>query len=317
MLSAFWSGIGGKLADQWVARLLTPAMLFWAVGALAWCWSERPAGARGEGVVADFGEALQARANAVADLSGAEQIAWLIATLAAVAGSAIIAERLTAPFLRIVEGYWPGGRPRWLWNALVRRAQGRRRTLRERWGALRRLDGKTAHQLTAEGLLAVRLHALPPEEQMMPTALGNLLRAVEVRPGRRYGLDAVITWPRLWLLLPDTTREELAASRGRLDTAGRGVLWALATIVWGALVWWIAPVAVAVAVAVYRGGVLPAASVHGDLVEAAYDVHRSALYEALRLPLPDGPAGEPAAGHALTAYLWEGYAPEDLRFRGG
>jgi hypothetical protein len=314
MLSSFWSGIGPKLADQWVARLLTPAMLFWAVGALAWCWTERPATARGQDFFADFADALQARADVIAERSGAGQIALIVAALAVVAGSAVLAERLTAPFLRVLEGYWPGGRPRWLWNALVGRARARRRALRDRWGELRKLEQPTAQQRSHEGALAARLHAVPPEDLLMPTALGNVLRAAELRPSRRYGLDAVVTWPRLWLLLPETSREEVSASRARLDGAGRGVLWLLATAAWGGLVWWIAPVAIAAALAVHRGGVLPAAQVYGDLVEATYDLHRTTLYDALRLPRPAGPASEPEAGRALTAYLWEGYAPDDLRF---
>jgi hypothetical protein len=155
---------------------------------------------------------------------------------------------------------------------------------------------------------------MPPEEYLMPTALGNILRSGELRPERRYGLDPVVAWPRLWLLLPDTTRTEIAGSRGQLDAAGRGVLWVLFTAVWSVFVWWIAPVAVLVAIILYRSAVLPSAQVYADLVEAAFDLHRPALYQALRLQPPTRPADEPNAGRQLTTYLWEGYAPETMKF---
>lgn len=317
MLSAFWNGIGSKLADEWGARLLTPALLFWGAGGTAWVWSQRPPAARGHGLATDLSRAVEHRANVIARLSTSEQVLWLVAALLVVAASAVVAERLTAPFLRMLEGYWPGGRPRWLWRALVGFSRRRRGHLRTRWGQLRERAEPTPADRAREGMLARRLHAMPPEAFAMPTALGNILRAGELRPARRYGLDVVPVWPRLWLVLPDTTRQELIATRAGLDAAGRGVLWAVASVIWSLLVWWAAPVAVAVALVIYRGGVLPAAVTYSDLVEAAFDLHRSALYEALRLPAPPRPADEPEAGQQLSTYLWEGYAPESLHFRDG
>ncbi|HRY14319.1 MAG TPA: hypothetical protein P5330_00415, partial [Candidatus Competibacteraceae bacterium] len=36
MSTKFVEGVGGKLAEQWVATLLTPAFAFWAGGLAAW-----------------------------------------------------------------------------------------------------------------------------------------------------------------------------------------------------------------------------------------------------------------------------------------
>ncbi|WP_312630268.1 MULTISPECIES: hypothetical protein [unclassified Pseudofrankia] len=53
--------------------------------------------------------------------------------------------------------------------------------------------------------------------------------------------------------------------------------------------------------------VIPArAQVFGDLIEAAYDTHRTTLYTQLRWPPPASPHQEHEHGRKLTAYLWPG-----------
>lgn len=42
-----------------------------------------------------------------------------------------------------------------------------------------------------------------------PTRLGNLIASYEEYPFRRYGMDAVFYWPRLWLKLPKDVRNEV------------------------------------------------------------------------------------------------------------
>jgi hypothetical protein len=106
----------------------------------------------------------------------------------------------------------------------------------------------------------------------MPTLLGNLLRAVEEYPGRRYGLDAVVCWPRLYLLLPEATQKEIGAVRERLNESTRLLAWSLLFLVWTIWQWW-ALLGLVVAWLAYRGMVI-AAGVYGDLVRAAFDLHR-------------------------------------------
>lgn len=49
----------------------------------------------------------------------------------------------------------------------------------------------------------VRLETLYPlEGDVMPTAVGNVFRAFERYPGRRYGIDAVLFWPHLTSAIP-------------------------------------------------------------------------------------------------------------------
>ena len=46
-------------------------------------------------------------------------------------------------------------------------------------------------------------------ESIMPTKLGNILKAVEQYSGNRYGMDSTIWWPRLFNLLPMETKGKL------------------------------------------------------------------------------------------------------------
>ena len=66
------------------------------------------------------------------------------------------------------------------------------------------------------------------------------------------------------------------------------------------------PIGLAVAIVAVTV-VLPArAQAFGDLIEAAYDLHRTGLYQQLRWPLPANPGEEHACGRQLTAYLRRG-----------
>ena len=147
----------------------------------------------------------------------------------------------------------------------------------------------------------------------MATRLGNRLRAAETRPDDRYGLDAITCWPRLWLVVPQAAQDEVTAARRALDACAEVWLWAALFCGWGVLSWWTVPVGVVVAAGAYRA-ILAAAGVYAELVVACYDLNRTALYRALRWPVPGTPAEERTAGRELTRYLARGAAPAGLSF---
>jgi hypothetical protein len=60
---------------------------------------------------------------------------------------------------------------------------------------------------------------------------------------------------------------------------------------------------------------LSAAEVYGDLLEAAFDLHRFALYEALHFPSPKDTSEERQKGQQLTAYLFYGLVAESVTFQ--
>jgi hypothetical protein len=299
MLTNFWTGLGGKLAESWAAAILSPAFAFWMGGFGAWLYGR------------DDGGFQTAVDDLTADFSGRStpvQAAVIIAALLVITASGIVVQALALPVLRMLEGYWP--RP----LDPVRRELTKRRSQRidddaERWRQLARkhLAGTVTESERDEYARLDRRRREAPvrPELRMPTKLGNVLRAAEARPGDRYGLDSIVCWPRLWLVLPESARKEVTDSRKVLNVRAEIWLWAALFLVWTVFAWWAPVVGVVVAFAAYRS-MISAAAVYGDLVVSCYDLHRSELYKALRWPLPERPGEEQAEGRKMTQYLSRG-----------
>lgn len=319
----FLDGLSGKLAEQWSASLLTPAFAFWTGGVLVGIQRH------------DWGKAIS---TILGDPDNNLQIiAVSILGFLLIATSATLIQRFEFVTLRILEGYWP----RWL--ARVRRWAINRQIRQfkqddERWRTLDKQQenqGLTAEEEDTLARLEQSLRRMPVQTQkLMPTRLGNILRAAELQPKVRYGLDAVVCWPHLWLLLPDQARTELHAARQTLNAGVRAWLWSiLFALVWtpfGLLRWsaarawptlalspwalWPAVVGILSAFLAYRW-MLEAAMSYGDLIEAAFDLYRTSLYTALRLPLPANSTEEKATGRQITQYLWRGIVGSPVTFQ--
>jgi len=298
MLETFWEGAGSKVADRLLAALLGPALVFWTGGALAW--------------IAHFGwPATLARLTPVLEH---EQLAAFVAIPTLVAVSAALEAILVLPTLRLLEGYGP------LWSPLRATAVGwtnaRANRAREKWQALAELEtgSLSAAQRTEFVDLDLQLRRVPVNAaDRMPTALGNVLRAAERRPTDKYGLDAVICWPRLWLLLPEDVREQISEARSALDTGARIWLWGFFFIGWSILTLWAIPIALIAMLSAGRW-LVGAAETYGDLLESAFDLFRARLYESLRWPLPDDTSEEFVAGQLLTEYLFRGTVANPVRY---
>jgi hypothetical protein len=309
VLTQLWTGLGGKLSERVLGALLSPALAFWTAGAVAWLYATAPA---------RWLDEIRSRTENLTGAPGAVQLAIVLGLLAVLMVTSRAVDALALPVLRLLEGYWP--RPLGpLRRALVGRTTTRRDRLTTRWRVLR---SRPEEELNAdEGAELVRLDRrlrriplLP--RQHMPTRLGNVLRSAESRPVRKYGLDSVVCWPHLWLLLPDTTRGEIGAARNQLDRAASGVVWGALLLGWTIWTWWAPLAAATVAVLCYLATVR-AATRYADLVEAAWDLHRNELYTTLRWPLPDTPAAEYEAGRALTSYLLRGARGQTPSFTAG
>ncbi len=101
MSAKFLESIGSKLAEQWVASLLTPAFVFWAGGAAAG--------------LQRFG--WKPASTWFSKQPEPLQIALLVGGFCLIAASAFVVQRFDLPVLRFLEVYWhPWFRPlrRWL-----------------------------------------------------------------------------------------------------------------------------------------------------------------------------------------------------------
>ncbi len=250
--------------------------------------------------------------------------------------AALLLQPLQRPLVRMLEGYWAEGPhcPAWL-GMMARHGQ------RRRYAKLSRLafrdfpcendrpqglDGYYVSHSTDSGrplqewrayethrnrMATRRLHSrFPAEERILPTALGNTLRAAEDRAGKRYGLDTVTVWPALYTVLSPAVREAVDDQRNQMDVSARlSVMLSLCAVVSAVMLWrypyWLLGSLVGtllVALLAYRAALVAAES-YGVMIGLAFDRHRFDLLAALHLPQPADTTAESEFNQQLTAYL--------------
>jgi hypothetical protein len=292
-------GLGRDIGARFALVGLLPGVVL-ALFVLALLWSGAPGEAPDLDRILDEARELDAWAG------GLLFLALLVA--------AIVMQPLQLGLVRWLEGYWP--RPL---AARGRERYERRVTALEATTAPRRKP-LTPEELATMSDAASELRLLPPREHLMPTRLGNALRAAEVRAGEPYGLDAVVAWPRLYPLLPDPVRAVVDGQRDALDVNARFCsIFAAAAVISAALLvthgWWLlVPVGCLVlAWLAYRAAVASAVA-YGESIRTAVDLHRFTLLEALHLPLPATPEEERELNRKLSRFLLQG-VPLDAPFQ--
>lgn len=166
---------------------------------------------------------------------------------------------------------------------------------------------------------AVRLNGCFPakRESLLPTEFGNVLRAFETHPRRRYGLDGIAIWPRVAMLLSDGERADV-------DEASTDVQFFVNLLVVTVLVGAVLAADVAAHATSISGRVVSAALVSmgtlaagvlcwrasigagrrwGSSVRAAFDLHRLELYERLGVKTPHTAAEDIVIGRAVNRLL--------------
>lgn len=133
------------------------------------------------------------------------------------------------------------------------------------------------------------------ENLIMPTRLGNTLRAAENYSYIAYGMESVFWWPRLWPLLPDVVRKEIDESLVSLVALLNFTSLIVAVAIFGSyslrqsglyrLAWLELFVGIILAYISYRAAVLQAED-YGESIRAAIDLYRFNLLKALHQPLP-------------------------------
>jgi hypothetical protein len=255
------------------------------------------------------------------ELSGVEGVLLALALVA----FAILSQPLQTGIVRLMEGYWGTTRPA---VAAADWSRGRHLKRRARLDALQRTTAADAdrnatarvHRSYAAWALTRRY---PPAPFVMPTRLGNALRAAEDRAGRRYGLETIAAWPRLYPLLSERVAALVDDQRAQMDVAARFTAVLLAAAVVSAVLlathgWWLAVPAVALALAwlSYRG-TCSTALAYGDGLEVAFDLHRLDLRAQLHLQLPRTLEEERALNQELSKFLLQPFAGRRLTYEPG
>jgi hypothetical protein len=282
------------------------ALVYWMGGMGAWAYS------RG-GV-----NALSAPGQWFGRQPGATQAAVVPAVLAAVVATGLVVNQLVGGALRMFEGRWPSWTAplhHWLVARRTRRAAAEDDAWEHARNWLQPPATPTARQVLAYTSLEQRRRRRPAlPNYLLPTKVGNILRAADLRIGDKYGLDNAAVWPRLLLILPDPARTQLATARAAVDRTTTAAVFGVLFCCFAAFT----PLVIPIGLALTAGAVLvvlPArVQALSDLMEAAYDLHREALYRQLRWPVPTNPKDDRAQGMRLSAYLRDGSDSTDPTF---
>jgi hypothetical protein len=235
----------------------------------------------------------------------------------------LILQPLQLSLVRLLEGYWGESRIGRLFAAPGLALARRRRQSLERATKLAGDPGSKPSQQQEEAMVAAarRLdRSFPPEDELMPTQLGNVLRASENRAGGRYGLLTVVTWPRLYPLLPQGTVQIVDDQRDQLDLAARFCVVSLlgAAVSLGLLapygIWLLVPAAALVFAWISYRAAVAAALQYAVGLETAYDLHRLELLRGLHLRLPTDSKSERTTNEALSTFLLQGPAFAELEY---
>lgn len=218
---------------------------------------------------------------------GATQIVWAVAFAASALLVSSVLANLSTPILRWYEGYWRGP------IARLGRAHHARRL------------GRAPYSLVYQR------YPLPSSaDEAQPTTLGNVLRNAELHARDRYDLDAVVVWPRLFLIAPDHVRASVGVLRGELEMllnvctlAGLyGVIAGVRELVADGP-WWRFPLVFGVPMVVGMLAYLASVAVagaYGEQIKSVFDTYRLELLEKVD---PDNPAAENVRWYRL-AQLW-------------
>ncbi len=290
-MTSFFGELGKRLVERWLALLLLPSLLLAAVVGVAIALGQRAAldAARLAATADEWFRALAA-------LPVASQVLLLGVFLLACSGAGLVVRALSGVTQRLWLGSW-GHRTQPLQDALVRRRA-------SRWDAADAMSVASGADERARARAAVRRNAIAPARPTRPTWMGDQIAAMEARLHNEHGADLESWWPRLWLVIDESTRGELRAARSVFDAAALQATWAVAYLLTAAI-WWPAGL---IAAGVWVVGWLrgrAAVRTYAALVESAIDVNKAVLARRLGLLGEDQPF-DPGVGRRVTVVCRKG-----------
>jgi hypothetical protein len=216
--------------------------------------------------------------------------------------------------VRFLEGYWDG----WAVGRLLGRAMVARH--RRRLAQLQAIAWSIPHTKMEAGRQRRALGQLEPypaADRLLPTRLGNALRASEDEAGPRYGFATMTMFPRLYPTLSDRLAGVVDDARDQLDTATRmSVTLLVATAVSATLLgahgpWLAVPATTALLSWIAYRAAVRTARTYGQALCLAFDLHRFDMLQALHYPLPTNPTQERAFNERLSEFFISGCDPDD------
>ena len=266
ILTALLSEFGKKLADKWLSAILLPGLLL--IAAL-WC-----AHNLGNAHAVDQ-KLLVSRLRWTSNFlrsDPAELAAGIVLVLLTAFLSGIVAEAIAG----LVNRIWTSRHPQFLIRHRKRRA-------------IRASQHRNLRMLTRD--LPERL-----------TSAGDRFRLVGERVEAQYGLDVILIWPRLWLLVSADTRGELQLAFERYQDATRLVGWSFLFLLTGAW-WWPAAAIGGIGIGMGHQRGLKTSVILSDLIEATVDLNHKALAESLSIALPSHGRFTPDEGSQINNIL--------------
>lgn len=265
---------------------------------------------------------------AIVDLSVVRQLTKaasqnvVIRSITFVVAALIVAVLLalnSTPLYRLLEGYnWP----RWAYEA-------RKRTQVRRWKRVKAIafaPPGSRVDLIQQQLAWDRLKEYPDEQYILPTRLGNAIKAFETYGVSRYGLDSQTFWYELVTVAPDALQKEEQDARAVVDFFVSAIYLAalfsaiavLVSILRSDMQSLAAGAIAAMLVPFFYSRAVKSVRQWRFVVQALVNVGRLKLADALGLTLPPTLEEERQMWQALTGFVFWGseeYAKDLERFR--
>jgi hypothetical protein len=161
--------------------------------------------------------------------------------------------------------------------------------------------------------------AYPEEDDVLPTRLGNVLRAAEMYSLYRYRADEILLWPRIYHILPRELLRDIDDARATLEFLLVVSLWCVGFAIGNVIVALLANGPLGLAAGIFAGGLvfaylayvsaIPAAAEYGAYIRTAFEAYRFDLLAQLRVPTPVNLADERRRWSALCAFILNGRSP--------
>ena len=293
--ATFAEGMGGNL----LKRIFGTALFFWSAGIVLLAWQ--------------YGTSYIFITLSL--LNPLQQFMVVFSMFGILILSDTMMTWATFHLMKWVEGYAPPPLDAWWHDYSVKPLHEELEKKVARWQRLRKkgLNHLTPDERQNYNQINFELSFLYPAnfDHLMPTRVGNILRAAEDYPNDRYGLETITMWSRLWLVMPEEARQEIAHARMQLDHAVRLMGWGMAFSMWFFFSIWAypllitLPMGIAMVMIAYRRAI-HAAQMYADLIRTAFDLYRHAMYEQMGWDVPATLHDEKACGKALTSYIFFG-----------